>query len=112
MTRLTSWTRWTQYCLATACCRHSSNSSPAFPSSPSPTCFRFYDKAHKLDALDFFKRFAVQPDQLPDTVFASIGRTVWRDVGPTAIVFRMVPKVRLIHLNITNIYLYFCGNCR
>jgi hypothetical protein len=29
---------------------------------------RFYDKAHKLDALDFFKRFAVPPEELPDTV--------------------------------------------
>lgn len=54
---------------------------------------RFYDKAHKLDALDFFKRFAVHPDALPDTVFASIGRTVWRDIGPTALAFRTVVKV-------------------
>jgi hypothetical protein len=29
---------------------------------------RFYDNAHKLDALDFFKRFAVSPDDLPDAV--------------------------------------------
>ncbi|KXZ54212.1 hypothetical protein GPECTOR_5g304 [Gonium pectorale] len=60
---------------------------------PSPVASRFYDKAHKLDALDFFKRFAVNPDELPDTVFASIGRTVWRDVGPTALAFRMLTKV-------------------
>ncbi|KAG2485629.1 hypothetical protein HYH03_015689 [Edaphochlamys debaryana] len=60
---------------------------------PSPVASRFYDKAHKLDALDFFKRFAVHPDQLPDTVFASIGRTVWRDVGPTALAFRFVVKI-------------------
>ena len=64
-----------------------------------PTCLpacadRFYDKAHKLDALDFFKRFAVNPDELPDTVFASIGRTVWRDIGPTAICFRILTKAR------------------
>ncbi|EFJ44212.1 hypothetical protein VOLCADRAFT_32150, partial [Volvox carteri f. nagariensis] len=56
---------------------------------PSPVASRFYDKAHKLDALDFFKRFAVHPDELPDTVFASVGRTVWRDVGPTALGFRL-----------------------
>ncbi|GFR47579.1 hypothetical protein Agub_g9307 [Astrephomene gubernaculifera] len=60
---------------------------------PSPVASRFYDKAHKLDALDFFKRFAVHPDALPDTVFASVGRTVWRDVGPTALAFRMVTKI-------------------
>ncbi|KAG2437279.1 hypothetical protein HXX76_005938 [Chlamydomonas incerta] len=60
---------------------------------PSPVASRFYDKAHKLDALDFFKRFAVHPDELPDTVFASIGRTVWRDIGPTALAFRIVVKI-------------------
>mmetsp|Transcript_1426 Transcript_1426/g.3129 ORF Transcript_1426/g.3129 Transcript_1426/m.3129 type:complete len:323 (-) Transcript_1426:848-1816(-) len=60
---------------------------------PSPVATRFYDKAHKIDMLDFFKQFAVSPDQLPDTVFASIGRTVWRDVGPTAIVFRVLMKI-------------------
>ncbi len=54
---------------------------------------RFYDKAHKIDALDFFKQFAVSPDALPDTVFASIGRTTWRDIGPTAISFRVLMKV-------------------
>jgi hypothetical protein len=30
---------------------------------------RFYDKAHKLDVLDFFKARAVHPDELPDAVF-------------------------------------------
>ena len=30
----------------------------------SGTC-RFYDKAHKLDVLDFFKAQAVHPDALP-----------------------------------------------
>lgn len=54
---------------------------------------RFYDKAHKIDMLDFFKQFAVSPDELPDTVFASIGRTIWRDIGPTAIAFRIMMKV-------------------
>ena len=60
---------------------------------PSPVASRFYDKAHKLDALEFFKRFAVSPDDLPDTVFASIGRVVWRDIGPTAVGFRLLMKV-------------------
>ena len=61
---------------------------------PTPRLHRFYDKAHKIDMLDFFKQFAVSPDDLPDTVFASIGRTVWRDIGPTAISFRVLMKVR------------------
>lgn len=60
---------------------------------PSPVATRFYDKAHKLDAMEFFKKFAVSPDELPDTVFASIGRMVWRDVGPTAICFRLLMKL-------------------
>lgn len=55
---------------------------------------RFYDKAHKIDMLDFFKQFAVSPDDLPDTVFASVGRTIWRDIGPTALSFRVMMKVR------------------
>ena len=54
---------------------------------------RFYDKAHKIDMLEFFKQFAVSPDELPDAVFASIGRTIWRDIGPTAISFRMLMKI-------------------
>lgn len=60
---------------------------------PSPVASRFYDKAHKIDALEFFKQFAVSPDDLPDQVFASIGRTVWRDIGPTALAFRSVMKI-------------------
>ena len=43
--------------------------------------------------LDFFKQFAVSPDDLPDTVFASVGRTIWRDIGPTALSFRFMMKV-------------------
>ena len=31
----------------------------------------------------------------PGTVFASIGRVVWRDVGPTAVCFRLLMKVCL-----------------
>ncbi len=44
-------------------------------------CCRFYDKAHKLDVLDFFKAQAVHPDAVPDAVFRCIGRTVWADIG-------------------------------
>ena len=52
----------------------------------------FPRQAHKLDMLDFFKNFAVSPDELPDVVFASIGRTVWRDIGATAVGFRLMMK--------------------
>ena len=54
---------------------------------------RFYDKAHALDILQFFKGQAVPADALPDAVFASIGRTVWRDVGPTAVLLRLLMKL-------------------
>ena len=57
---------------------------------PSPVATRFYDKAHKMDMLDFFKNFSVDPDTLPEKIFKAIGRTVWTDIGATAIGFRMV----------------------
>ena len=60
---------------------------------PSPVASRFYDKAHKLDALEFFRKMAVDPDELPDAIFASIGRLVWRDIGPTAVAFRLLMKI-------------------
>lgn len=60
---------------------------------PSPVASRFYDKAHKLDALEFFRKLAVDPEELPDKVFASIGRLTWRDIGPTAIGFRLLMKI-------------------
>ncbi|KDD73629.1 hypothetical protein H632_c1984p1 [Helicosporidium sp. ATCC 50920] len=43
--------------------------------------------------MEFFKKFAVDPEDLPDTIFASIGRVIWRDIGPTAIAFRVLLKV-------------------
>lgn len=36
---------------------------------------------------------AIPPSAPPAAVFASIGRVVWRDVGPTAICFRLLMKV-------------------
>lgn len=60
---------------------------------PSPIASRFYDNQKKIDVLDFFKMFAANADSLPDKVFACIGRTVWADIGVTATVFRLVPKI-------------------
>mmetsp|Transcript_15276 Transcript_15276/g.38850 ORF Transcript_15276/g.38850 Transcript_15276/m.38850 type:complete len:217 (-) Transcript_15276:189-839(-) len=59
---------------------------------PSPVATRFYDNQKKIDLLDFFKGLSVSPDELPDVIFGSVGRTVWRDVGGTAIAFRMMMK--------------------
>ncbi len=47
--------------------------------------------------MDFFKGFAVHADELPDAVFTAIGRTVWADIGPTAVIMRLVMKVDTLH---------------
>ena len=60
---------------------------------PSPVASRFYDRAHKLGVLDFFRGVAVHPDALPPAVFGAVGRTAWRDVGPTAVAFRLMMKL-------------------
>ena len=59
---------------------------------PSPVASRFYENAHKLDAIAFFNQFNVQPDELPDLIFSSIGRSVWRDIGGVAVAFRLLMK--------------------
>lgn len=43
--------------------------------------------------LDFFKARAVHPDMLPDAIFGSLGRTVWRDLGVDAVGFRLLTKI-------------------
>ena len=42
----------------------------------------------ELDALAFFQKFAVTPDQLPKEMLRPIGRIVWYDIGFVAIAFR------------------------
>jgi hypothetical protein len=54
---------------------------------------RFYDKSHSLSILDFFKARAVDAESLPDAIFGSLGRTIWRDLGPDAVGFRMLTKL-------------------
>ncbi|KAL0034074.1 hypothetical protein WJX79_007286 [Trebouxia sp. C0005] len=54
---------------------------------PSPVSSRFYEGAHKLNTLDLFKRLGVMPEDLPAVIFAGIGRTVFRDIGPTSLGF-------------------------
>jgi hypothetical protein len=39
---------------------------------------RFYDGAAKIGMMEAFKKLAVGPDALPDVIFASIGRTIWK----------------------------------
>lgn len=68
---------------------------------PSPVASRFYetDSAIKIGMMEAFKKLAVDPDSLPDIIFASIGRTTWKDVGGVAMGFRLFPK--LLDLNAT-----------
>ena len=54
---------------------------------------RFYDKSASLSVLDFFKARAVDAESLPDAVFGSLGRTIWRDLGPDAVGFRLLTKI-------------------
>ena len=39
------------------------------------------------------RRFNVEPDALPDLIFASVGRCVWRDIGGVAVAFRLMMKL-------------------
>jgi len=60
---------------------------------PSPVASAFYDKAHKLDSLNFFMKLAVKPEELPDEIIRPIGRVLWHDIGGVAIGFRMLLKL-------------------
>ena len=60
---------------------------------PSPVASRFYDKTHKLGAIEFFKQFSVKPEELPDAIFASVGRSVVRDLGAVCYIFRFINKI-------------------
>ena len=49
---------------------------------PSPVASNFNDNvSHKIELMDFFKKFSVPPEKLPDEIFRSIGLSVWRDLG-------------------------------
>mmetsp|Transcript_4415 Transcript_4415/g.5944 ORF Transcript_4415/g.5944 Transcript_4415/m.5944 type:complete len:313 (+) Transcript_4415:83-1021(+) len=60
---------------------------------PSPVASRFYDKVHKLSAMDFFNAFSVKPEELPDAIFAAVGRCSLRDLGMVCIGFRLINKM-------------------
>lgn len=59
---------------------------------PSPVASNFYDGAAKIGMMEAFKKLAVGPDELPDIIFASVGRTIWKDVGGVALGFRLLEK--------------------
>jgi len=57
---------------------------------PSPVASNFYNGIKPLEALKFFNPFQVQPEELPDEIFRSIGRVGWRDIGGIAVGFRVL----------------------
>ncbi|KAJ8605086.1 hypothetical protein CTAYLR_000360 [Chrysophaeum taylorii] len=61
---------------------------------PSPVASNFYANVqHKIDSMEQFKKVAVAPSKLPDTIFAAVGRVVLLDVGATAILMRLFVAV-------------------
>jgi short-subunit dehydrogenase len=58
---------------------------------PSPVASNFYTGLdHKIEMMDQAAKGAVLPSTLPDVVFKSLGRVVWRDIGGMAISVRLV----------------------
>lgn len=60
---------------------HPRNPCVAHGTVPFIVCVsRFYetDSSIKIGLMDAFAKLAVHPDSLPDIIFASIGRTVWK----------------------------------
>lgn len=39
-----------------------------------------------------FQKLGVPAEELPSVIFSGIGRTVHRDIGPTAVLFRLLVK--------------------
>ncbi|CAM9148418.1 unnamed protein product [Chrysoparadoxa australica] len=56
---------------------------------PSPVASNFYSNLdHKIDMMDQAAKGAVQPSTLPQVIFKSVGRVVWRDIGGLAVCVR------------------------
>jgi short-subunit dehydrogenase len=51
---------------------------------PSPVASNFFDKAHKLDALEMAKQSAVSPSSVPFKILSCIGRCHLGDLGSMA----------------------------
>ncbi len=52
---------------------------------PSPVDSNFYSKVdHKIELMQGAQKSAVSPSVLPNEIFRSLGRVVWRDIGVMA----------------------------
>eukprot|EP00939_MAST-03C_sp_MAST-3C-sp1_P003754 g3754.t1 len=60
---------------------------------PSPVATNFYKGAHKLDAIEFFRKTATGPLRIADVLLESVGRCVVRDQGYYPISLRLVLKI-------------------
>lgn len=60
---------------------------------PSPVTSNFYDKAHKLDALEMFRRTGTTPVTIADAFLSTVGRHVVVDQGYYSLSVRMLLKV-------------------
>lgn len=65
---------------------------------PSPVASAFYDSAHKLDALEMFRKTGKSPSVVTDAMLATVGRAVVCDQGYYSIGLRIVLKVRCVPL--------------
>lgn len=61
---------------------------------PSPVASHFYKQVeHKIDAMESFKKQAVDPATLPKTIFAAVGRCHMYDIGTIAVLFRLLVAI-------------------
>ncbi|GBG24130.1 Very-long-chain 3-oxoacyl-CoA reductase [Hondaea fermentalgiana] len=60
---------------------------------PSPVASNFYDSAHKIDAIAFFKSTATGPEVLADILLASVGRVVTIDQGYYPVCVKLLLKI-------------------
>ena len=60
---------------------------------PSPVATNFYQGAHKLDAIEFFKSTATGPERIADVLLDSVGKCVVRDQGYYPILLRVLLKL-------------------
>lgn len=59
---------------------------------PSYTHSNFYANAPKLDVVAFLEKFGWTSDAVADAIFASVGRTIVRDIGAYASITNLLGR--------------------
>jgi short-subunit dehydrogenase len=62
---------------------------------PSPVTSNFYNKAHKLDAIEMFRKTGTSPATIASAMLRSVGRTTVCDQGYYCLCVRLLLKVSL-----------------